>query len=79
MPGAFSFWAPWTSDSIGSPGTEGADLCTVPVASHKGLHTPEWKQRHPWPSDKTITPIVVDPYSWPAVVSERRRLGGVPT
>ncbi len=68
----------WLVLHLGWPGSEAADLFTVPVANPKGLHTPEWKQRHRVPRDTTITPIVVDPYSWDAVLSEvHRRLGEI--
>ncbi len=68
----------WLVLHIGMPGSEAAALFTVPVANHQGLHTPEWKQRHRVPRDKTITPIVVDPYAWPAVLAEvHRRLGEI--
>lgn len=68
----------WLVLHIGLPGSEAASMFTVPVANHKGLHTPEWKQRHRMPRDKTITPIVVDPYSWQAVHAEvEHRLGEI--
>ena len=63
----------WLVLHLGLPDAEGADLFTVPVANHKGLHTPEWKQRHRGRHDKTIVPIVVDPYTWEGVLAEVHR------
>ena len=56
----------WLVLHIGVPGEPGADLFTVPVANHAGLHDPEWKQR----ADRSKSPIVVDPYSWQGVIDE---------
>ncbi len=63
----------WLALHVGLPGSEAASMFMVPVANHKGLHTPEWKQRYRRPRDKTIVPIVVDPYAWPAVLAEVHR------
>lgn len=68
----------WLGLRLGIPGDRAADLFTVPVANVNGLQTPAWKQRHRYPNDRTITPIVVDPYSWPGVLEEiHRRLSGI--
>ena len=60
----------WLTLEIGDAGHPGADLYYVPVADHAGLKTPQWKRR----TDRSVPPVVVDPYSWRDVLSEVRRL-----